>query len=231
MATSRIGPDDLDWIVERLAARRSALTPHAPVYWRPAPDSEARHREYLQLLLGDGGAIGFRTSTGLILAQPRGPGWLVDDATVADGHWPSDGAQLWEALRPELHGPTRWVCPVPEGSRREFIESQDFVLAESWWHRDVTGELSTIAPDRAVSVDGASARLVSAPPVYSPGGPVLFLTDVRDPALALEEGVIQARSLGSPVVVVSQPPEAGALVGELEAHGFTRHCDFMERLL
>jgi hypothetical protein len=221
----------MDWVVERLAARRTALASHAPVYWRPAPDAEARHRAYLELLLEDGGAIGFRTATGLVLAQPRGPGWLVDDAAVEDDRWSSDGAELWAALRPELQGPTQWVCPVPETSRRELVESLGFVLAESWWHRDVVGDLLTAETDHAVSVDGASARLVQAPPVYSPGGPILFLDDVRDPTLALEQAVSEAPMLGSPVVVVSQPPGNAVLVEQLQARGFQRHCDFMDKQL
>jgi hypothetical protein len=228
---SRIAPVDVDWIVHRLAVRRRALRPHAPVYWRPAADAASRHRDYLRFLLGDGGAIGFRTSSDLILAQPSGPGWLVDDAAVDEDRWSIEGAELWGAIRQELHGYTRWVCPVPEVARREFVLSHDFKLTESWWHRDVTGELSVVQADALVDVSGASARLVAAPPVYSPGGPILFLTHPADPALALQEALSKAPSLGSPVVVVSQPPEDSALAAALEARGFTRHCDFMERLL
>src|SRR4051794_26899615 len=160
----RIGPHDLDWMVERLSHRRRALTPHAAVLWRPAPDAEERHSGYLRLLLDEGGAIGFRTTANLILAQRRGAGWMVDDVAVADRDWQTDGAELWDALRDELAGSVRWVCPVPESGSREFAESRGFELAESWWHRDVIGELSTRRADVAVDVDGATAQLVHAPP-------------------------------------------------------------------
>ena len=79
-----------------------------------------------------------------------------------------------------------------------------------------------------VRVVGAAARLVPAPPVYEPGGPILFLTDVQEPQAALVDAVRRASMLGSPVVVVSQPSGDGSVAKKLEAHGFRRHCDFLD---
>lgn len=228
MAVRRLTPPDLDWLVERLDARRRALTPFAPVYWRPAPDARTRHRDYLAFLLSEGGAVGFRTDDDLIVAQPRGLGWLIDDAAVADDKWDSDALQLWEALRSEVAGSMRWTCPVPERARLDFAESRGFRRTESWWHHHTSGELSTVDGDGLVHVAGASARLVPAPPVYAPGGPILFLTDVRDPASALGQALSTSRRCGSPVVVVSQPAADSTLGEQLEAHDFTRHCDFLD---
>ncbi len=79
-----------------------------------------------------------------------------------------------------------------------------------------------------VAVAGASARLVQAPPVYAPGGPVLFLADVSRADEALPAAISQAPGLGSPVIVVSQSPADLGLAAELTETGFTRHCDFLD---
>lgn len=227
-------PVDVDWIVYCLAPRRQALAAYAPVYWHPASDADLRHREFLAFLLDDGDALGVRTNDSFMLAQRRGDGWMVDDAVVAGDDWESEGALLWEALCGALTGPVRWVCPVPERSRREFAERCGFEVGESWWHREVIGYVVPSPSDAGsdvINLVGASARLVSAPPIYSPGGPILFLTDVRDPETVLGEALDGAPGLGSPVVVVAQPAHDLALARQLLTHDFTRHCDFLDGLV
>jgi hypothetical protein len=203
------------------------LVPFAPVYWRPAPDAAERHREFLIHLL-DHGAVGFRTDADLILAQPLGQGWVIDDAAVDDDAWDVAGRALWQAISAALTGPVRWVCPVPEPARVRFAQAQGFETVESWWHWNVPWPLAT-ASDPDPTVTGASARLVPAPPVYAPGGPVLFLTGVENTRTALADAMQIAPGLGSPVVVVSQPSGEEALAFELEAAGFVRHCDFLQK--
>ena len=134
----------------------------------------------------------------------------------------------WDAVSGRLSGPLRWVCPVPEVERLSFVSARGFELVESWWHLDIEDGVSSADGAGAVVVVGAAARLVPAPPVYEPGGPILFLTDVQEPDAALEEAVRTASALGSPVVVVSQPPGDDSLATKLEAHGFERHCDFLD---
>jgi hypothetical protein len=228
MSVDRLLPEDVDWIVERLAERRQELVTHAPAYWRPASDAEHRHRVFIEALLGDGGAVGLRSHDELMLAQPRGSGWLVDDAAVAEDKWETDGSDLWAALLDAVSGPMRWVCPVPEPERRAFVATRGFELAESWWHRDVDVPLAALDAPGQVAVVGASARLVQAPPVYAPGGPILFLTDVSGADEALVDAVSQAPHLGAPVIVVSQAPADSDLGAELTLAGFKRHCDFLE---
>lgn len=228
MVARRVTPLDVAWLVERLADRRRSLATFAPTYWRPASDARCRHREFLRDLLGDGGAVGFRTDDSVIIAQPRSQGWLIDDAAVAEARWESEGAELWDALRSETSGSLRWVCPVPEREGLRFVGSRGFELVESWWHRDIEDEAASGDEVGAVSVVGAAARLVSAPPVYAPGGPILFLTDVQEPDAALEDAVRKASVLGSPVVVVSQTPRDDTVATKLRAHGFNRHCDFLD---
>lgn len=225
MRVRRLGPSDLDWAAGRLARRRAALVPFAPVFWRPSVDAEQRHREFLTSLL-ENGAVGFRTDDDLVLAHPRGDGWVVDDAAVAADRWESAGRALWEATSGEVSGPVRWVCPVPEPARLAFVRRQGFEVVESWWHHDTAGPLAAPHPDPDIS--GAHARLVPAPPVYAPGGPILFLTRVADPAAALVDARARAAGLGAPVVVVGQQSGEAHLVSALESAGFVRHCDFLE---
>lgn len=227
MTVRRLGIDDVDWAVARLAERRSLLVPFAPVYWRPAPNAADRHREFLRYLLGDGGAVGFRTDADLILAQPRDKGWVIDDAAVANDAWDGDGEALWQAVRGSLTGPVRWVCPVPEPTRLRFALAHGFETVESWWHWNVP-EVVCAVRDGDPSVTGASAQLVPAPPVYAPGGPVLLLTGVENPRAAVADATQRAARLGSPVVVVSQLPGDEVLGVELENAGFRRHCDFLQ---
>jgi hypothetical protein len=224
----RVTSHDVEWVVERLADRRRSLATFAPTYWRPAPDARRWHRGFLRYLLGEGGAVGFRTDDSVMIAQPKGHGWLMDDAAVAEARWESEGADLWDALRGQLSGSLRWVCPVPERNHRSFVGSCGFELVESWWHRDIGNEVSSVDGAGDVVVVGAAARLVPAPPVYEPGGPVLFLTDVQEPDAALEDAVRKASVLGSAVVVVSQPSRDTSLATNLEAQGFKRHCDFLD---
>jgi hypothetical protein len=100
-------------------------------------------------------------------------------------------------------------------------------VAESWWHVEVS--LSAGGNDvRGPEVDGATAEYVQSPPVYDPGGEVLFLREVTDPARALASAQHKAAAQGNPLVVVSQMVGDAALVEALEASGFRRHCDFVQ---
>jgi len=80
-------------------------------------------------------------------------------------------------------------------------------------------------------VEGATAALVPALRICDPGGPVLFLTDITDPARALAAACAEAERLGSPVVVADQPHGGTRLAGPLRDAGYGRHCDFYEGTL
>lgn len=64
-------------------------------------------------------------------------------------------------------------------------------------------------------------RLVPAPPVYDPGGPVLLVTRVLD-ATWLADAEHAAAARGATVSVVSQAPADHALAGLLTAAGYRR---------
>jgi hypothetical protein len=219
--------EDLDWVVERLAMRRAGLVPFAPVYWRPARDADEVHRRFLESVLGRGG-VGFRTADAVMIAAPgRGGIWTVDDAAVGGDQWAGSGQLLWDAVCAAIGGgQVRFVCPTPEAERRRFADEQGLRLRTSWWH-------ATVAPARRARgdggphVDGATATLVPAPPIYDPGGPILFLTDVRDASRALASAREEAARLGAPVVVVDQPATDDALNAVLTEAGFYCHCEFL----
>lgn len=221
---------DIEWAVGLLARRRAALVPHAPVYWRPSADALERHRAYLAYLIGDGQGFGFRTDEALMIAA-RGPhGWTVDDAWAPPDRWEYDGLVLWTRTAAKFGTAelVRFVCPVFEPERASFARNRGFVLANSWWHATI--ETSTSPGDRVTEprVRGSRATLVPAPPVYDPGGPILFLQEVHDLA-AIDRSRKAAFRCGSPLVVVDQPAGRDELARTLAESGFTRHCDFLVR--
>ncbi len=103
------------------------------------------------------------------------------------------------------------------------------MVAETWWHLDLQEEARQ--PESALTVDvsgdGATGRLVDAPPVYDPGGPVLLVTHTEDQsALArIEQRAVRA---GARVSVVSQAAADEPLGVMLEARGYTRTTEFYE---
>jgi len=212
---------DLDWIVEVLAERRRGLMPHAPVFWAPASDAAARHREFLGSLLVDGATVALRSDRSLVVAMPRGDGWLVDDAVFANA---AEARTLWAALATRCSGEVRFVCPMYEVERGAFARSVGLEVAETWWLAELPGSGGGEAGVR-VALPGAEGITVAAPPVYEPPGPVLFLPSVAS-AAALRAALDAAPELGCAAVVVNQPTSAAAFADDQGPAGFVRHCDF-----
>lgn len=223
---------DLDWAVEVLGRRRARLAPHAPVYWRPAIDAAERHRQFMSYVVGEGGGFGFRTDDSVIISSPGGSGWTIDDAWVSPDQWPEEGLLLWDSTLAQTGpDPLRFVCPTFEPERAAFAADRGLSLASSWWHLEVRRTGAAVADGEASvaqpHLDGATTVLVSAPPVYDPGGPILFLRDVHDRA-AVTSASAEADRLECPVVVVDQPAGADDLGGVLAENGYLRHCDFFD---
>ena len=124
-----------------------------------------------------------------------------------------------------VDGDSRGLGSVPERKRRDFARALGLRLSTSWWHLALgeTGPPAEVGA--APRIEGARAALVPAPPVYDPGGPVLFVTGMTS-AACLPAAEAEALLLGSPVVVVDQPPSARGMAAALEAAGYRRHCDF-----
>lgn len=222
MATA-VTLDDLDWMVDVLRGRRRALVPHAPVFWRPARDADTRHRAYLRHLLADGGARAWRTPTSVLVAAPRGEGWLVDDLVLGD---PCDGPLLWNAFADASGGEdVRFVAPTYEPARTQLAVNAGLALAESWWLLELDsggGEAGA-----HVELPGVRAVTVAAPPVYAPPGPMLLLPAVTD-AAAVSAAVDTAPAIGCAGVVVNQRSGDDELTDALDEAELRRHCDFFE---
>ena len=207
---------DLGWVVELTRRRREALEPHAPRFWRSAPDATARHRAFLAELIDDPGILGVRTGHGYLIALDRGEHVLVDDMVVTpEVHWPTEGLALLRHVQ-ERYPALRLVVPAFEVARLDAAYAAGLAPVETWWHRDLEPVAAGADVGDEIEVPGARGRLVSAPPVYDPGGSVLRVTEVDSPeALVRIERAAAARGAG--VSVVSWPPGAEPL----DAQGYT----------
>lgn len=222
--------DDLDWVVEVTRQRRESLGPHAPRFWCPAEDATERHRAFMAYLIEEPEALSVRSHNGYLIARNRGPVWLVDDAVVTEhGAWAADGVRLLRHA--QVHcGALRFVVPVFETSRMEAGLSVGLAPVEQWWHRDLdaVGQGADDADeDPSVIVEGAKGRLVPAPPVYSPGGPVLLVTEV-DAIVSLRRIEAMAAMRGARVSVVTQTPSDASLATLLSEAGYVLTTAFCE---
>ncbi|MDN5804863.1 MAG: hypothetical protein L0H26_09820 [Microlunatus sp.] len=159
---------DLDWIVTVLAQRRRSLVPHAPVFWRPAPDAASRHRAFIEHLVGDGTGHAYRTAASVLIAARRGAGLLVDDAYVPGENWATgDGRVLWNALAADCdNSEVRFVCPTYEHARAEFAQDAGLAVAESWWLMELENSGGG-DPGCQIELPGARAITTGAPPGVS----------------------------------------------------------------
>ena len=175
-------------------------------------------------------ALSVRSQNGYLVALNRGAVWLVDDAVVTkDGNWSTDGVQLLQHAQ-EHCGALRFVVPVFETSRMDAGLSAGLAPVEHWWHRDLesVGQAADDADeDPSVIVEGAKGRLVPAPPVYSPGGPVLLVTEV-DAMVSLRRIEAKAAMRGAPVSVVTQNPNDASLATLLSDAGYVLTTAFCE---
>ncbi|CAN5430856.1 hypothetical protein BH11ACT8_BH11ACT8_04920 [soil metagenome] len=222
--------EDLDWLVDVTRARREALVPHAPRFWHPAADATEKHRAFLAHLVQTPSVLTVRTDAAYLIAFERGATWIVDDAAVTGGGtWAVDGVRLLRHAQ-ETSGPLRLVVPVAEHERHAAAEAVGLRAVEHWWHRDLPTLLAASPASGAgpaLAVAGAVGRLVPAPPVYDPGGPVLLVTEASSTAaLAAIEATAAGR--GARVAVVSQHPDDTALRNLLNAAGYVLTTAFCE---
>ena len=227
MTVSVATPEDLDWIVAVLTQRREPLVECAPVFWQPAPDAEVKHRAFIAYLLTEDGAKAYRTDDSVLIAAPRGDGWLIDDAYIQGELWASgDGRDLWNAFDADCRGAeVRLVCPTYEQARAEFAQAVGLALAESWWLMELPNSGGGEAAAQ-VTLPGADAITVGAPPVYAPPGPILLLRNVTNTDLALPAAISKAPEFGCAAIVVNETAAADGLARSLAAAGFRQHCDF-----
>ena len=214
--------DDLEWVLDISERRRERIAFFGPRFWRPAPDARERHRTFLGQQIKDPAVESLRTDHGFVFAAPRDDLLEVDDMALDDDDlWPHDGAALLRSVA--QRGDLRFVCPVPEPARRQTAVDLDMLLVASWWHKDLEPTSSPTVAGAAIEVQGALGRLIEAPPIYAPGGPVLVTIEVDD-AEALAAIEAAAASGGARVSVVSRKP--GQPTELLSYAGYKRTTDF-----
>lgn len=223
---------DLDWVLDLIEPRRYELSEQAPHFWKPAPNARELHGRFLANQLDNPELATLRTDHGFVFAGPRGDGFVIDDFLVdADDRWPIDGAALVRAAVGD-HS-VRIVCPVHELGRYRLAKSLGLTVAESWWTHDLEpspepeqGVDAGAGPDE-ISVDGTTGRLLPAPPVYAPGGPVLILSAVASlESLAAAER--EAEAVGSTVAVVPQRADDLSRAKLLTSAGYRRTTDYYD---
>jgi hypothetical protein len=229
MAVRPLVADDLDWVVDLATRRGEQRQPFAPRLWRRARDARRVHARYLGSLIADPAVPAMRTDHTFAFGMPR-PGLVLVDDAAADraDQWATEGAALVRRLVGGSR--VRFVCPVPEPERAALAVQLGLSCAETWWHRDLTERPVDLRTDESLQVRGAQGRLIAAPPVYAPGGPVLLVTQFHD-RRALSEIEREAASRGATVSVVTQAPEDSVREELLLTAGYRRTCDFYEGTL
>lgn len=217
---------DLDWVLDLIEPRRRQLAEHAPRFWNPAPTARQLHGRFLGDQLANPELVTLRTDHGFVFAGPRGDGFVIDDFLVdRDDRWPTDGAAL---VRDAVgNHSVRIVCPVHELGRYRLAKDLGLTVAESWWTHDLDPVIGAAAGDGQISVDGTAGRLLAAPPVYAPGGPVLILSAVAS-LESLSAAERQAEAAGSTVAVVPQRADDLDRAQLLSSAGYRRMTDYYD---
>jgi hypothetical protein len=230
--------DDLQWVLDLIDSRRDLLMEFAPRFWRRSINAREVHGSFLGSQIDNPDIVTVRTDHGFVFAGRQAELIMVDDMAVDDdAAWPVDGVRLLQAVAatdPGRHD-LRVVCPVPEPARRVAVASLGLTVAESWWHRELPTDpqawMWPAVPDDSpeVTVTGAAGRLVPAPPVYDPGGPVLIVGELSgaDSLADLERAAGQA---GAVVAVVPQSAKDTDRADWLQAAGYLRTTDFYQGL-
>ena len=217
---------DLDWVLGLIEPRRQQLAEHAPHFWNPAPNARDLHSRFLGDQLANPDLVTLRTDHGFVFAGHRGDGFVIDDFLVdADDRWPTDGAAL--VIDAVGGRSVRIVCPVHELGRYRLAKDLGLTVAESWWTHDLDPVAGVQAGDGQISVDGTSGRLLPAPPVYDPGGPVLILSAVAS-LESLEAAERRAAAAGSTVAVVPQRADDLSRAQLLTSAGYRRTTDYYD---
>jgi hypothetical protein len=219
----RMSAEDSGWAAALMERRREVYASYSPVFWRPARGVTAAHAAFLGGKVSKGRVVGRRTDRGFIIGEVRGSEGFVDDFGVeADVDWVEDGVALlcsvWPILAEQGANMVRVVSAAADHPKVEMLRSCSLELVEQWWVKPVDPVGAPTATGRTDGC-GFSGTVSSAPPVYDPGGPVLFVDQLADgtPTGALEQ---QAAERGVLLVIVPVPA-GGSRERELRAAAFT----------
>lgn len=213
--------DDAAWAAGLMERRRQVYAGYSPVFWRPRPGITGLHARFLGRQVASPGYVALRTGHGFLIGQRRGQEGFVDDFAVDEpARWDDDGAALlaaaWRRWEPDGVEAVRVVTAHADHDKCAMLAGVSLELTEQWWVRELepAGETSpagpvspagSVSPAKPVTGSGFAARLVVAPPVYDPGGPVLDVSDLADDAdLAVVER--EAAGLGAVLLVLPVVP-------------------------
>src|SRR5207248_325401 len=159
------------------------------VFWRPRPGVTGLHACFLGRQIASPGYLALRTDHAFLIGQRRGREGFVDDFAVDetadwDGpSWENDGAALlkaaWRQWEPGGVEAARVVTAHADEDKCAMLAALSLDLAEQWWVRELEpAPPGQPAPAGQVTGTGFAGLLVSAPPVYDPGGLVLQVSEL-----------------------------------------------------
>jgi hypothetical protein len=228
--------DDAPAIATLLEAQRAEYEHYSPVFWRPAAQARAAHEPFLRMLIEQDGPVAFVTDgddnkgsadgaagpDGAIVALPRTDDWLVDDFTVRRPElWLERGAPLLAAVRASAPDkPITVVCGQRDEPKRTMLRQAGGRLTEEWWVRPLD-DLTAPDPAGRTVPRGATGLVVTAPPVYDPGGPVCQVTSWDGTAETLRSVGAWAAAEGAVLAIVPVEADAPGLREVLRTAGYT----------
>jgi hypothetical protein len=219
---------DLTWVVDLASERRERIVSFAPRFWNPATNARKVHAAFLGSLIDSPEVVSIRTDQGFLFGKPRNDMVFVDDMALEDDtNWPTDGQALLRRVGESRR--VRFVCPVPEEPRTSTASAVGLAIVESWWHHNLEPAADRLSEvdDPVLIVDEAEGRLINAPPVYHPGGPVLLVTRVTSPD-SLQGIERAAAQRGARVSVVTHRPGNERMDELLTFAGYKRTTDYYE---
>lgn len=227
---TEMGGADFEWVAQLMARRRERYAEYSPVFWRPARGATDNHARFLRFSATRPGTLALRSTHGFILGSPQEGRFLVDDFAVEqDAQWATEGRALllaaWQRARTQTKV-LRVVTARRDAPKRLMLTQLGLTPHARWWVKALTPTGPT-APAGAITLGDVQARLVPAPPVYDPGGPVCLLGDL--PAAQAASAAQRAAAAGAVLAVVqrdggdSTVPEHEPL---LEAAGYHNPAEF-----
>lgn len=205
--------DDAAWAAGLMERRRAVYADYSPVFWRPRPGVTGLHARFLGRQIGSPGFVALRTGHGFLIGQRRGQEGSIDDFAVDEtATWNGDGTALlraaWQRWESDGVEAVRVVTAHADQDKCTMLATLGLELAEQWWVRELEPAPAPpghLASAGKVSGTGFAGRLVAAPPVYDPGGPVLDVSDLADGA-DLAVVAREAAGLGAVLLVLPAAP-------------------------
>lgn len=222
----RASTDDVPLMAAVFAVRRAEYEVYSPVFWRQAAGARAVHEPFLRMLVEQDGTVSFVATGGdrsdvggAIVAMPRADDWLIDDfAVLRPEHWADTGARLLAPVRETVTDtPITVVCGQRDEPERTMLRGAGGRLAEQWWVRplDDVGEPAPAEPE------GATGLVVTAPPVYDPGGQVCQVVAWDGTPDALRSIGQWSRGQGAVLAIVPVDADAADRHDALREAGYT----------